>query len=251
MQQRRIPATLTEFNNHLRNVNNYLHKIEEGATLMRGELLGMTAAELVTLGHFMQVWSSGDPLHPGVWDLHSDKTRKTALTRKNILQIMKDFSQFFRPLLTRMSGSAIINNADRGALLIAAPVTKRSRPKLAIAVQCTVLPILIGGGRIKFKCYPAHTEGRAHKPPRADAVEIAYRLFLPHQLSPTGEEIPIPSLIGPNDNTTKIISTRASFTFDLDDKALGYQMQFYARWINTKYPQLASPWNGVWSFFIG
>jgi hypothetical protein len=125
MQKRRIPATLIPFHWYLITANEYLRKIAPGETLMRGEVLGMTPAEMITLNHFQMVWSSGDPLHPGVWDLHSHKDKKTATTRQNVLQVMKDFSDFFRPILMRMSYSPNITTDDRFTLNIAAPVTKR------------------------------------------------------------------------------------------------------------------------------
>lgn len=96
-----------------------------------------------------------------------------------------------------------------------------------------------------------HEGNRARKPPRADAVEIAYRMFLPHQFSPSGEKLPLMQLQGPHDNTIKIFSTKASFTLEMGAQYMGYQMQYYARWINTRHPSLAGPWTGMWAVFIG
>ncbi len=251
MQKRRIPATLATFHWYLITANEYLQSIAPGETLMRGEILGMSAAELLTLNHFKKVWSSDDPLHPGVWDLHSHKDKKTAVTRQNVLQVMSDFSAFFRPILMRIAYSPNITNGDRDTLNIANPVTKRSRPTAPIAEKCVAVVTIIGTGRIKVSCHYMNESKRACKPPRADAVEIAYRMILPHQFSPDGKELPMPSIIGPDDNTTKIISTRASFIAEMGAKYQGYQMQFFARWINTKHPSINGPWTGMWGVFIG
>jgi hypothetical protein len=250
-QQRRIPATLPEFDAHLKNVNNYLHKVNEGTTLMRGIILGMTAEELVTLSHFKQVWTSGDPEHPGVWDLHFDKDKKNVLTRKNVLQVMKDFSEFFRPLLNRMNGSANITITDRQALRIAAPVTKRSRPKLEISEKCWTMAKLIGGSRIRFRCRTTTDSSKPSLPPRADAVEIAYRIDLPYNFDANGKKIPGIIIANAEHGTTKHISTRASFYMEPGLEYLGYKMQFYSRWINIRYPKLNGPWTGPSSIIIG
>jgi hypothetical protein len=251
MEKRRIPATLAAFNFHLINVDAYLHNIAPGTTLMRGELLGMTAAELLTLSHFHTAWTSDDPLHPGVWDLHSRKDKKTSVTRQNVLQVMSDFSAFFRPILMRITYSPNITNDDRVALRIAEPVIKRSRPTLPIGESCWAAPTVLGGSRMKFRCSTTTDSGKASKPPRADAVEIAYLLVLPHQKSPDGKEIPTYVMAWPDESNTKFISTKAAFIMEFGLDYMGYQLQFFTRWINTRHPKLNGPWTGPLVGYIG
>jgi hypothetical protein len=251
MQKRRIPATLIAFSDYLHIANVHLHTIASGDTLPRGEVLGMTPAEMLTLQHFKMVWSSGDPLHPGVWDLHSQKDKKTAATRQNVLQVMSDFSAFFRPILVRISACPAITVDDRLVLNIAPPVTKRSRPTLEIGEKCVTDHNTLGGARIKFKCKTPHDSTRASIPPRANAVELAYKLVLPYQFTPAGKKIPADMISGPYDGTTMFMSTRASFMIEFDQNYLGYQIQFYTRWINTRHPNLNGPWTGPLVGYIG
>jgi hypothetical protein len=251
MENRRIPATLEEFNTHLLNVNTYLHKTETGTSQMRGEILGMTITELNTLHNIKMTWSSGDPLHPGIWDLHRQKNKKTVVTRLNVLHIIKEFSEFFRPILIRISSSPNITVDDRIVLRIAPPVTKRSIPKLRIGEQCVTKYIVQGGARIKFKCHTSHESGRSAKPPRADAVELSYLLVLPHLTSPDGEIVAVDHSFDPQKNPTKHISTKASFLMEFDLTYRGYQMHFWARWINTRHPDLNGVWTGPYMCFIG
>jgi hypothetical protein len=153
MDKGRIPTRLIPFHVHLTNVNTYLHKIEEGTTQMRGEILGMTSDELVKLSTYYNIWTSEDTQHPGIWDLHNNPLTKTKATRQDVVAFMKNFGIFFRPILNRISSSTNITPGDRLNLRIAPPVSKRSRPTKNISSTCSIMPDSLGRGRVKFSCF--------------------------------------------------------------------------------------------------
>ncbi len=251
MERRRIPKTIPEFNIHINDVSKFLQKTESGATVTNGERLGMLPAELVTLNKFSLAWSNPGATPKGVYDLHSNPLTKTEVTRLDVLKIMKDFSVFFRPILVRMSGSPNITADDRALLRIAEPSTKRIRPTAVIAESCIASLLVLGGGSMKLVCRHEHDNGRASKPTRADAVEIAYRIDRVLYDSQTGEILPVHVIDGPDDGTTKMLSTKAIFRLRLGMEYAGCKLQLYARWINTKHPELAGLWTGPFSTFIG
>jgi hypothetical protein len=251
MEKRRIPNTLLAFNSYLLTVNDHLQMTQPGASVTNGGRLGLTSAELITLDNFHTAWISDDPANPGAYFLHSNKVSKTEVTRKNVLEIMKDFTVFFRPILWRISGCLNITNADRAVLRIAPPVTSHVQPVSGIEEDCFAMLHILGGGNIKISCKTSHESGRAAKPDRADAVEIAYRTDRVLYDSQTGEIIPIHVIESPDDGTLKKLSTKAVFQLNLGIESAGSKLQLFARWINTKHPHLAGAWTGPFSTFIG
>jgi hypothetical protein len=251
MERRRIPKTIPGFNIHIGVVSTFLQKTEAGATVTNGERLGMLPAELVIMNNFSLAWSNPGATPKGAYDLHSNPLTKTEVTRLDVLKIMKDFSVFFRQILVRMSGSPNITAEDRAILRIAEPSTTRTRPTAVIAESCFASPVVLGGGSIKLVCRHEHDSNRASKPTRADAVEIAYRIDRVLYNSQTGEILPLHVIESPDDGTTKLLSTKAIFRLSLGIEHAGSKLQLYARWINTKHPELAGPWKGPFTSFIG
>jgi hypothetical protein len=249
MDKGRIPTRLGPFNVHLSNVNTYLHKIEQGTTQMRGEILGMTTEELLKLSTFYNIWTSEDPQHPGIWDLHSFALTKTKATRQDVVTFMKNFGKFFRPVLNRISGNTNITEKDYINLRIALPVSKRSRPTTNIKETCYINAQTLGSGRLKISCY-YDEHPRSAKPPRADAVEIAYLLDLPYKESEDKKNTNAFAMFDPEKYGTRVISTKASFTLELGGDKMGQRMQYYGRWINTKYPRFSGNWSVLYKKFV-
>jgi hypothetical protein len=103
---------------------------------------------------------------------------------------------------------------------------------------------------MKFKCFSDHESKRACIPPRADAVEISYLLRLPHQTAPDGKPVEQPTFNHPDRDTTKFISTRAAFYRDFGLEFRGYQLHYFARWTNTRHPDLSASWTGPFMEYI-
>jgi hypothetical protein len=254
MKKERISSVMVKFIIYLINVNTYLQSTLPGDTDPRGIMLGMTDAELAALKDWVKKFVSGDPLHPGFWDLHSVKDTKNHLTRMNMMQGMKEFKIFFRPLLNRMSGSAVINNADRGKLNIAEPVTTHKKKAEQIVATCFVDVSMLGGCSLRFECRASADSKRASKAEHSDAVEIWYS-SLPVIVTNQGDNQPPvkikpKQLIGPSEAAMHAIFTRAIFIMNFPDQDSGNNLQFFVRWINTKHPEVNGPWSQLNSIII-
>jgi hypothetical protein len=251
----RIPVKLETFITYIVMVNDYLNTVQPSDTAKRGTILGMSDEELAQLDSFVKKFVSGDPDHPGFWDLHKDKTTKTQTTRQDMVDTKKTFCSFFRPILDRISGSASITNTDRDKLNIAHPVTSHTTPKAAIASDCFVNITMLGQCKVSFECRASADEARASKAEGADAVEMAYK-SLPledekdSEGNPTGRKIKPRQMMGPSEATDRSISTKALFTMTFEDTHLGNNLQMFFRWINTKHPDLAGPWSSLLSEII-
>jgi hypothetical protein len=198
---------------------------------------------------------SGDPLHPGYWDLHSNKDTKNKLTRKDMVQCMKQFRAFFRPLLNRMSGSAVITNADRLKLNIADPDKVHTKKSVGIQATCFVSVKMLGGCDVRFLCRSSSDTSRASRAVGSDAVEICYSSIpLPAPDAAGGINSASKSkpkqLAGPSEAAVREIHTKAIFIIHFGDNNLGNNLQFFVRWINTKHPELSGPWSQLNSIII-
>jgi hypothetical protein len=255
MTSGRIPGKLALFIVYIVNVNAYLQAVAPGGTDPRGKVLGMTTAELTTLNEFVIKFMSGDPLHPGYWDLHSNADTKNKLTRKDMYLCMKQFKAFFRPMLNRMSGSAAITNADRLKLNIADPDKIHTKKSVSIAATCFVSVKMLGGCDVRFLCRSSSDTARASKAEGSDAVEICYSSIpLPASDSTGGNDSTSKAkpkqLAGPSEAAVREIHTKAIFIIHFGDDDLGNNLQFFVRWINTKHPDLAGPWSQLNSVII-
>ena len=224
---RRVPKTLSEFDQYLRRVVGFLLQ----GNPSNGIRLLLTAAEIAQAQGFLTLWYTGNPANPGAYELHSNPNTKTKNTRKAVIKIISDFSIFFSPLLVRMSGCAAISPSDRLMLNIAAPNPTRTRHRQGISdiVQFSIKPI--GGGDVQFSGRTSQDSKRASKAEGADSVQICYK-------------ISDPAPVNTDDPTARTESvTHASFTLHLGTVSIGKKLYIYARWYNTKHPELAGPWS--------
>jgi hypothetical protein len=251
MKKNRIPVRQYLFVQYVLKNNKHLHEIPSGGTLTRGEILGLTTAELLSLNAYELKLVSGDPLNPGIWDLHANKETKTHKTRMQFLEIEKEFGNFYRPLLNRMSGSAAITVADRLVLNIAIPGGPHHKPTTKIQELCYTNVICLGRGDVKFFCRSTSDSSRSSKPDSSNGPEIAYLLIPPTAASgDSNGSTKKSSLPDPKLGFTHVIFTKAIFTLELGVEYAGYTMQYYLRWVNTKYPNLAGTWSVMGSIIV-
>jgi hypothetical protein len=242
MDKNRIPYALARFNSYIRSVDTFLHALSSDGLTTNGIKLDMTNGELVKLNDFRYQWSSDDPLHPGIYDLHLNPNTKTSTTRATIDKLMSDFRIFFRPVLTRISVSRNINTEIRQVLRIAAPVTERTRHQTPITESCVIYDTPIGGSMIKISCRTAHDSNRASIAALANAVEVAYGIHIP-LFDEKGNHINQNPLLQTNCKD-RFISTKATFMLEFGIENTCKFVTLYARWINTKHAELAGHWTG-------
>jgi hypothetical protein len=248
MAKGRITTVQTLFIVYIVSVNSYLQAKLTGDPDPRGIMLGMTTDELTKLADFVKKFISNDALHPGYWDLHSNKDTKNKATRANMLNCMKEFRAFFRPLLNRMSGSAVITSPDRLKLNIAEPDTPHAVKKTAIKATTSVDVKMLGSGKMRFECRASSDSQRASKAEGADAVEVWYSslpfgLVAATVLGETASKVKPRQMVGPEEATNHEIYTKAIFIMTFSSEHLGNNLQFFVRWINTKHPELNGPWS--------
>jgi len=225
----RVPRKLSIFDQYIRTVIAFL----AAGTPTNGSRLLLTVAEIAQAQGFLTLWYTGNSTSPGAWELHSNPNTKTKNTRKMVVKIIKDFCNFFNPLLTRMSTSPNITTADRLVLNIAAPNVQRTHHREGIQDMAYFALKPLGGGDVRIICRTTHDTKRASKALTSDCVQLCYKV---------GDPLPLNT----DDTTTKTESfTRAMFTLHLGTASEGKKLYVFARWINTKHTELAGPWSSM------
>jgi hypothetical protein len=127
-------------------------------------------------------------------------------------------------------------------------------PITPIAEKCIAGLTAKGSGVIGVKCRSNEDDKRASKPEGADAVEAAYRNDPPLITEDeNGNKIVSKDKVqlkSPDDGTTKVIVTKASFDLQFPIEDAGNNIQFYFRFINTKHPNLNGLWSGPYSISL-
>jgi hypothetical protein len=256
MKQGRISRKKKDFDTYICRNEVLLNEVKDGETQKNGIRLGMASTEITTYGEYKTKWRSGDPNHPGAYDLHESILTRTRQSRIDTDKIMKDFRLYFQPILIRISSSLNITTEFRLALGIAEPVTTHSMTFPQIEDDCFAKLVPMGGGDVKFICSTKQDSSRPSKAENADAVEVAYRIDKPIAEDDKGENegansLKFYALSGPDDGTSKTSRSKASFILKLGVENAGLYLQVFVRWINTKHPEIAGHWKGVFTVFIG
>src|ERR1051326_1011258 len=233
MAQGRIPHLLSLFDKYIRNSVTFLLSINPATGNAWWQDLGLTGAEINQLQQFLGRWYTGNPANPGAYELHINPNTKTKKTREDISKIISDFTAFMRPLLLRMSGSANLTDGARLALRIAAPNASRTKHREAIKDTVNFIVTPLGGGDMRFTCRTKTDTKRASKAKFSDSVQLAYKIGDPSPISADDESLEKESF------------TRAAFTLNAGSVNAGKKCYTFARWYNTKHPELAGPWSAL------
>ena len=223
-------------------VRTYLNSKLEGHTAKRGLELGMTQLQLDFLDAFILTLISGDPDHPGIWDLHSDKSKKTQLTTAQMKTATKEFRKFFQPILNMIAANQIIVDSDRVALEISDPVENRSKMEESIKEECVGITNSLRNGEYHVECKKSKDAKRAGKPEHATHAEVAILILKP--------DAPISKIPNPDTFVWRVTSTKARFKLSLGGENIGNSAILFFRWINDKYPGFSGPWSTMTSFPI-
>ena len=234
MSQGRIPTTLAAFNEYFSNVTNYL-QTTSGATTNGGRL-GLTVGEVTAIVAMFALWYTGNPAAPGAWEKHNNPLTKGKATRLAVDTIMLNFNVLFQPFLVRMSGSANITTDDRLVLNIAPPSHHHRIPVTPISDGMFVGLLAPGGGNIEVVCRTTSDASRPSLPKDCDGVELAWSIATQ---PPTAD-----------DAQNKRVFSKSKFAINVGLANAGKTIYVFARWINTKHPEINGKWSAMYSIMI-
>lgn len=237
MDRSRIPKTLVRFHEYISRVNNFLPAIDQESGLKNGIRLGLSQDEIDRVNDFFGQWYSDDASQPGAYRLHTNRNTKTGTTRLTVVEVMKNFSAYFSPLLWRLSGSGNLRQGDYTVLNISPRNAHRTKHTVAISETVFVSVKPTGSGWLHCSMRTSHDSTRPSIAANADSIQLALKI---------GDPAPL----NPQDGTQKLLFTRASFRLDAGYENAGKKLHLYARWYVTRHPHLSGPWSQVRSLFI-
>ncbi len=248
-----IPRSFYLFDIYGQRVVTWASSLMEDGITKRGIHVGMTELQITGLNAHFGAWRSGDPLHPGAYELHLIDPKAMGGTTSKIKEVQRAFIDYADPIWTVINVNTNMSNEDRDILNLAHPDPTYTHPTIPIAAQVYARVLPQGNFRLQVKGYTAKDASRASLAEGADSMRIAYRKdTIEFEVDPI-THIPIQGKIkrnlitSPEDGTTIISFTSATALWKVEGAATGDFLQFYVGWFNSKHPNLAGPWSGPYS----
>ena|ERR1035437_534056 len=164
--------------------------------------------------------------------LYDNIATKTKIVNTEIHDFIVNFHELEQPNINIMAASPNASTLDAGTFKFKIGHADPTHLTVAITDPIYALGHPIGGGKAAFQCRVLADATRPHLHSGADGVQLAYKLGDP---APAGFDT----------GTQKISFTKASFILSLGDSAGGQHLFVYARWYNSKHPELSGPWSLV------
>lgn len=223
----RVPVTINAFHNYITNTDRHLRATDPATSQFNWQRLGLQAADATQWQVRMVYW------HDKLFRNYGDPQKRTTVLRQEMRKFMKDFRTFAMPLLAIAAASPAATTTDEAMLNFKRHRKKPTYHTVQLKESCMVLIQHLGGGALRFTCRTSHDSNRASKAVGADSIQVVYAISNTHTLEFPGM-------------TNSEIHTRARFVWQGGVSNIGKFVAFSLRWYNTRHPQLAAPWSGVY-----
>ena len=244
MSKTRIPETIADFDAYLNSTDKYLQEIVTGTT-HRWQVLGLSAENADEWHTKCVYW------HDDLFPKYGSSELSTSLVKARVRTFMKDFRTFGNPVLNGIAANPNAGNKEEIIFNLKTKKTKPSVKKVGIEERVMFYAEMLGGGDLQFKCRATNHSGRPKLATGANSVQLAFCITSAdnNPLKFLGTDKPLPT---PEDaNMTREIFTRAMFWLRTGPKNVGKGAVVFARWYNTKHPQLSGPWSAISFVVIG
>ncbi len=234
----RVPNTIQEFNDYINNTDDYQAATTGGRPSPNWQYLGLAAGDNAA-------WSAQRTAWVILYAKYIDPAQRTKVIVSDVKAFMITFTTFVNPLLDIMAASPNAENDDEIQFNFKKKSSRQRpvRPTEEIQEQCFTTVKAIGGGELEFTCRTSHDTKRASKALKADSIQVAYKIGVTPPLTapnppddPSGVESPD---VCPN----KEIFTKSNFILKAGPGNATKKLYVFARWFNTKHPELAGQWS--------
>ncbi len=188
------------------------------------------------------------------WVKYSDPTTCTKSIKLSIKNLRKKFEKAMGDVCDDIP-KRIWNDDDR--LIFGRKTGAEDPPSKPPKIEVKIVPgmVNLGGGMLKCGCKTTSDQSRASLAAGANGVMIAYRLDRLEydsggDASETISKVRYPLISGPDDGTTKEVSSTATITLKLGAEAVGLGLQYFLCYINTSHPENNGPWSGPFQIII-
>ena len=234
----RIPRKLNDYVQYMKRTASHLNETAPSPfTGKNWERFYWTETEL-------EQWQSFAEKSENLFLLYSDPANRTTSIKDQLREVQSETVKYNQKqcLLNRIASlphrtvmrDFFTFNIKRGTPL---EKTKRTVHISSIEEQPMAQLKSIGGGIVKVACRTLHGSGRPHRHKLANSVQVAFSI---------GQKPPKDV----QRCSRQHLSSQAKFFLRLDLTDQGKYIYFFARWYNTRHPELAGPWSGVYSAMI-
>jgi hypothetical protein len=246
--KRRIPQAFALFNLYIRAFYAWLIAIKSGQTDTNAKRNNITTTEVTTIELILEKWTNDDPLHPGVYELHTKKATKTSVTSARVREVKKEFTSLAKLLLNRIAASPNIEDVDYDLLNIARPTTMHGHHNQNIIANTYLRYKYLGPGMIRIDCYPDKDAKRAKvaREAGANCVQVAICIIAPNNINKENEQSGIvraTKVSSADECPYREIHKKASFVLKFTMEYRKCDLYIFARQYDDGHPELAGPWS--------
>ncbi len=234
MGKERIPRGIALFNAYINSTDTFLQApIEEGSATLNWQRLGLASADATGWHGQLIEWNK-------LYAKYSNLDTRTKTVNDLVKAFKTNFQEFGGRILDKIAASDGATAQDENVFnLVLSGNRKRPTHHTTPITDTVVISIVsLGSGMIKADFRTDTDTRRASLAPGADSVQIAMKI---------GDPAPE----NPDDNTDIIIVTRASTKTNMGLGIVGKRLYVFARWYNTRQPDLAGQWSTMFSILIG
>ena len=237
MSTTRVPQTIPEFNTYINNTDAYLQATDPVTGDLNWKRLGLTNTNASDWSDKRKYW------HDTLYPKYSDPLQSTGAVKDAVHNFMSSFRAFSQPLLNIMAASPNATSNDEHVFNFKIGRANPTHATTPIADTVLFDAKTLGGGQLHFTCRTAADSHRASIAAGADSVQLAYEVTDSGNNNPNPNPGTIPT---PEDKgMVRETFTHAQFTFHAGAVNVGKRLVVFARWFNTKHPELAGPWSAI------
>ena len=224
----RVPKVATDFNDYIKNTDNYLN--DPLASPLNYVRLLLTLL-ISTAWHDQRV----------AWDLlytkYTDPLLSSGPVKKAVAQFIADFKIFAQPHLNTMSACSAATIDDEAVFHFVRDAFHANPSHHVEPIGETLVPEIeaLGGQKMRTKARVGASTGRPHAPSEsgANGVNTSWAVSDKPDNGPANQDAP---------GTTKIFSPGATSTLELPADNSGKYLNTWYQWYDSKHPKRGGVW---------
>ena len=225
----RIPKSPHDFNDYIRNTDNYLSDPLAIPLNWMRLLLSLLIAN---------AWHAQVVAWDILWRKYSDPLQSNGPVKDAVALFITAFKAFAQPHLNTMAACDAATSDDEAVFHFVRDAFHANPTHREIPIPGTVTPEIehLGGQLIRTKSRVGSSTKRAHVPPNTGAtgVNTSWAVSDKPDNGPANQDAA---------GTTKVVSPGATATLELDATTSGMYLNTWYQWYDSKHPKRASAWS--------
>lgn len=234
MGKSRIPVSIALFNAYINTTDDFLQApVEEGSSTLNWQRLGLASTDATGWHSKRLAWNT-------LYAKYTNTDTRTKTVNDQVKSFRVNFQKTGGKVLDKIAASDGATEQDQNVfnLVLSGNHKKPTHSHTPITDNIIISVVNIGNGVIKADFRSNHDTKRPSLAPGANSVQLAIKV-----------DEPAPKNV--DEITERVIITRASITKNIGADSAGKRIYLFARWYDTRYPNLAGPWSTMFSILLG